>query len=165
MAGVLAAAGVIAIANAQTTTTTPPPTPDLSARVAQLEQQLQDRNQAVRDLIARNRKIRIEARRAIRRDPEVRAAIKLASMTHGVPEWQMRRIAFCESRNTAGAVGHAPAGNGERAQGLFQFLPSTWRAYKYGRAGLSPFDPYANAMQAAYVVKTDGGWRQWECKL
>lgn len=134
--------------------------PLVVADVAALKAELHRKNQVVLELRRRNKRIRMLARHAIRRDPDVNTAIRAASVTYGIPVWQMRRIAFCESRMNPRAKNP-----GSSASGLFQFLDSTWRAYPYGAAGLSVWDPYVNALQAAYVVKHDGGWRQWECKL
>jgi hypothetical protein len=71
----------------------------------------------------------------------------------------MRSVAWCESRHTPGPSSWTPPFG---ASGLFQFLPGTWRSYKFGR--FSVWSPYANALAAAYVVSEDGGWRQWVCK-
>lgn len=43
------------------------------------------------------------------------------------------------------------------------FLPSTFRRTPFGRAGLSPMDPYVSALAAASIVRREG-WRQWACK-
>ena len=48
-------------------------------------------------------------------------------------------IQWAESRDDPGANPRSGA------QGLFQFLPSTWRGTPQGRAGLSPFDPVGGA--------------------
>ena len=66
------------------------------------------------------------------------------------------QIAFCESTYDPNAV-NAYSG----AQGLFQFLPSTWRGTPFASA--SPFDPRANAQAAAWLLQTYGP-SQWECQ-
>lgn len=88
---------------------------------------------------------------------EVTDAIRLASVTYGVPEQEMRAVAWCESRMNPNARNRSSG-----AAGLFQWLPSSWRAQ--GVPGMSVFNPYANAMAAARAVRRDGGWRQWVCK-
>jgi hypothetical protein len=66
------------------------------------------------------------------------------------------RIAFCESTYNPNAVNAASG-----AQGLFQFLPTTWQGTPYASA--SPFDPRANAQAAAWLLQTYGP-SQWECQ-
>jgi len=69
--------------------------------------------------------------------------------------WALQ-IAFCESTDNTNAVN-----SDSNAQGLFQFLPSTWAGTPY--AGQSPFDPVANASAAAWLLQTYGP-SQWECQ-
>lgn len=89
--------------------------------------------------------------------PRVAHAIRLASITYGVSERDMRAVAWCESGFDPRAKNPSST-----ASGLFQFLyPSTWRSTPYAR--LSVWDPYANALAAAWLVRRDGGWYQWEC--
>lgn len=92
----------------------------------------------------------------------VSSALVLAATVTGVPVSQLRAVARCESELHPYAVGRTPVGS-ERAVGLMQFLPSTFRRTAFGRAGLSAFDPYVSAMAAASTVKREG-WRQWACK-
>jgi len=51
------------------------------------------------------------------------------------------------------------------ASGLFQQLARYFpgRAATYGFAGASPFDPWANAMVSAGMVRDTGGWSHWSC--
>jgi soluble lytic murein transglycosylase-like protein len=65
------------------------------------------------------------------------------------------KIAWCESKYDPNAVN--PASD---AQGLFQFLPSTWAGTPF--AGASPFDPNLNAQAAAWLYQKYGP-TQWEC--
>lgn len=81
--------------------------------------------------------------------PSVLGAITLASSVYGVSSSAMRAVSFCESR-------WDPFATNGRYKGLFQL---GWSPF-----GLSPFDPYANALSAAQTVAHDGSWRQWECK-
>jgi hypothetical protein len=69
--------------------------------------------------------------------------------------WALQ-IAFCESTDNPNAVN-----TDSNAQGLFQFLPSTWVGTPY--ASQSPFDPTANAAAAAWLLQTYGP-SQWECQ-
>lgn len=84
-------------------------------------------------------------------------AIRLASAAFGISETDMRTIAQCESN--LGAQKYAEAGSG--ASGLFQFLPSTFARTPFARFDI--FDAEANAMAAAWLVRKDGGWREWSC--
>ncbi len=68
--------------------------------------------------------------------------------------WAMR-VAHCESRYNPLAV-NASSG----ASGLFQFMPSTWKAYF---AGWNIWDPYAQA-RAALVFYNRGATNAWTCK-
>jgi len=76
----------------------------------------------------------------------------------GLPPAWAWRVSRCESGWYAGAYNRSSG-----ASGLFQFIPSTWRATPQGRAGLSPFDPYANAEAAAWLYRV-GGPRHWSCR-
>ena len=69
--------------------------------------------------------------------------------------WALQ-IAYCESSYDPQAVNSA-----SDAEGLFQFLPSTWQGTPY--ASQSPFDPAANAAAAAWLLQTYGAG-QWECQ-
>ena len=69
--------------------------------------------------------------------------------------WALQ-IAHCESTNNPNAVN-----TDSNAQGLFQFLPSTWAGTPY--ASQSPFDPTANAKAAAWLLQTYGP-SQWQCQ-
>jgi len=66
------------------------------------------------------------------------------------------KIAFCESTYDPNAVNPYSG-----AQGLFQFLPTTWQGTPFASA--SPFDPRANAQAAAWLLQAYGP-SQWECQ-
>ena len=72
----------------------------------------------------------------------------------GAVDWALK-IAWCESKYDPSAVNGA-----SDAQGLFQFLPSTWRGTPF--AAGSPFDPGTNARAAAWLYQAYGP-TQWEC--
>mgnify|MGYP003440956471 CR=1 FL=1 len=38
------------------------------------------------------------------------------------------------------------------------------RAASYGQSGRSAFDPWANAVVSAGMVRDTGGWSHWSCK-
>jgi len=92
-----------------------------------------------------------EARALLRRRwrPTVDYALRLASAVSGVSYWELRAVSWCESR-------HYPFAQNGQYLGIFQMH---WRPF-----GFSPFDPVASALSAAFTVRHDGGWRQWECK-
>lgn len=100
---------------------------------------------------------RLKKRLRKKQRKDAKYAIKLASNALGVPEWQMRSVAWCESRLNPWAKNRSST-----AAGLFQFLDSTWA--RSGMAVFSVYDPLANALAAAKTVRADGGWRQWSCK-
>ncbi len=81
--------------------------------------------------------------------PTVRYSLRLASAATGVSYRELATVAWCESR-------FDPFATNGRYQGLFQL---GWDPF-----GLDPFDPIANALSAAFTVRADRGWRQWECK-
>lgn len=65
------------------------------------------------------------------------------------------RIMDCESGGNPDAANPYSS-----ADGLYQFLNSTWERTPY--AGWSKFDPEANIAAAAWLQNT-GGWAQWSC--
>lgn len=69
------------------------------------------------------------------------------------------RVMMCESG------GNPRATNGSH-DGLFQQARQYWpaRAAAAGVGGRSAFDPWANAVVSAGMVRADGGWRQWSCR-
>jgi soluble lytic murein transglycosylase-like protein len=82
-------------------------------------------------------------------------ALHHASSKYGVPYWEMRSVAWCESRWNPRAVGSG-------SYGLMQFIRSTWSATPYARRDI--FDPWWNALAAAWLVRQSGGWSHWTCK-
>ncbi len=82
-------------------------------------------------------------------------ALHAASARYHVSYWEMRTVSYCESRWHPWSVGSG-------SYGLFQFLPSTFAHTPYGRRSI--FDPYANALAAAWLVRHDGGWSEWTCR-
>jgi hypothetical protein len=100
----------------------------------------------------------IHRRSIVVRWPDTLHAIALAAVTYGISMNDMVRVAQCESGLDPGL-----APNSATATGLFQFLvPSTWSRTPYAR--FSPYDAVANALAAAWLVKEDGGWREWTCQ-
>ena len=71
------------------------------------------------------------------------------------------RVARCES-----GLNPSAKNSSSSASGIFQQLATYWpgRAARWGMAGRSVFDPYANAVVSAGMVAGDGGWRQWSCR-
>lgn len=102
-----------------------------------------------------------QCQRAGAQSQEVESAMHSAAVTHGVSEGWLRRVAWCESRwrpwvdNTQGSG----------AQGLFQFMPRTWRwmSSQAGWAGASPYDPWAASHVAAWAFR-NGYASHWSCR-
>jgi len=69
----------------------------------------------------------------------------------------MRRVASCESGLDPTQV--TPPYS---ASGVFQFFSSTFGGTPF--VDFSVFDPYANALAAGWLVRKDGGWREWACQ-
>ncbi len=88
---------------------------------------------------------------------------------YGVDENHFAKIAKCESSfNPLSQNPNPVIYNGKNlghAQGLFQFIPSTWAwmSAEAGYQGASVWDPVANANVAAWAWKNGHG-SHWECQ-
>ena len=80
------------------------------------------------------------------------AWFKAAGAEYGIPWYVLAAIAKVESDFNPDCIG-PPNYTGELAEGLMQFLPSTWAEYGSG----SPFDPQAAIYAAAKMLAADGG--------
>lgn len=69
--------------------------------------------------------------------------------------WALK-VAFCESGYNPNAVNPYSG-----TEGLFQFMPSTWRGTPWGSD--SPFNATDNALAAAWLYQRDGS-SPWQCK-
>lgn len=87
--------------------------------------------------------------------PTVDRALHNASSRYGVSYWEMRSVAWCESRWNPRAVGSG-------SYGLMQFIRTTWTSTPYARRDI--FDPWWNALAAAWLVRQSGGWSHWTCR-
>lgn len=83
-------------------------------------------------------------------------ALRVASTTYRVSYWTLRSKAWCESRYNPRARNRSSG-----AAGLLQFLRSTWATTPYRR--LNPYDPYANALAAAWM-HAHGRGGEWVCR-
>jgi hypothetical protein len=93
-------------------------------------------------------------RRVLLSAPRVVEAINLAAAVYGDGSTLWRK-ARCES-------GLNPqASNPSGADGLFQFLGSTWRSTPF--AGFSVWSPYANALAAGWMHEHGRGG-EWSCR-
>jgi hypothetical protein len=92
----------------------------------------------------------------IRWRPSVDYAYRLASALFGVPYSQLHAVGGCESH-------HYPFARNGKYRGVLQ-EGSMFETGPLGRAGFSVWDPIANVLTGAMVVRHDGGWGQWECK-
>jgi len=77
---------------------------------------------------------------------------KSAGAEYGIPWYVLVAIAKVESDFNPDAIG-PPNCTGELAEGMMQFLPSTWEEYGTG----SPFDPKAAIYATARMLAADGG--------
>jgi soluble lytic murein transglycosylase-like protein len=136
----------------------PPSAADFRAQLAAERRESARTEGALRRELAKARRARDRLARRARADPHgVQEALTLAAAVYGVPRSQLARVAWCESR-------HRPwARNASGASGLLQFMPGTYAGTPPGRAGLSVFSPYANALAAAWLVSR-AGWRPWTCR-
>jgi len=91
---------------------------------------------------------------------EVKRVIRQAAARWGLSAQKMLRVAECESGLNPRAVG-----GGGLFLGLYQQHRSYWpqRARSAGYAGVSAFDPVANANVSAWLVVHGGGWAHWGC--
>jgi hypothetical protein len=101
------------------------------------------------------RQLVIERRRHAAERARLVRVVKADPQVSGVPRSHLSTVAFCES-------GHRPWARNGRYRGLFQMGPM-FASTPYGRAGLSPYDPYVAALATAQVVRVQG-WRQWACR-
>lgn len=110
---------------------------------------------------ARGRTIRhLQSALTVRpRDHSLRA-IAFAATAYGVSYSTLRRKAYCETGGTFDPYAKNPRST---ASGLFQFLTSTWASTPY--ASYSIWDPYANALAAAWMHSAAvGRGGEWSCK-
>jgi uncharacterized protein YabE (DUF348 family) len=89
-----------------------------------------------------------------------RPLVEAAAAQYGLDPNMMLRIMMCESRGNASAVSNFVV-MGQHPTGLFQFLPSTWRAN--GGTDDNIFDGALQIQIAAKKMARDGT-SAWECK-
>jgi hypothetical protein len=87
--------------------------------------------------------------------------IYAAADRYGQPREDMLRVAMCESHLDPNAVNMDHANDKDRASGLFQFRPSTWRTTPYASQNI--FDATANANAAAWMWSV-GRRGEWACQ-
>jgi hypothetical protein len=117
------------------------PCPNLQACRAAVKWQAKDRRHLKHEL-------------AVQTHPDVVAAVRLASDISGVSFARLWTISGCEST-------HDPFNVTGQYEGLFQL--GAWHRSFPDLRGLSPFNPYANAMHAALFIARNGEG-QWSCK-
>ncbi len=99
----------------------------------------------------------------------VQDIIIAAANKYGVDSGHMLRIAKCESTFNPSARNPSPVivngVNYGHAEGLFQFIPSTWQrmSTQAGYGGRPVTDVVANANTAAWAFST-GHAGEWECR-
>lgn len=98
----------------------------------------------------------------------VEEIVRQAARKYGVDENLMVRIANCESTMGKNLRNPSPVivggVNYGHAEGIFQFIPSTWTrmSTQAGFGGKSVYDSYANVNTAAWAFST-GHKGEWEC--
>lgn len=127
----------------------------LQAERAQHHRALSIRTRQVREL----REARQRDRLVLLHDPEVDEALQLAAAVYGVPLGELREVVRCESHFNPRVTNREGSG----AAGLAQFMPDTFAGTPPGRAGLSIFSPYANALAAGWLW-SQSRWRAWACQ-
>ncbi len=99
----------------------------------------------------------------------IRATITQASSKYGVSESMMLRLAQCESTMGANLRNPNPVivkgKNYGHAEGVFQFIPSTWTrmSSQAGYSGASVYNTNANINVAAWAF-ANGNKGEWECR-
>jgi hypothetical protein len=92
--------------------------------------------------------------------PSVIRALQLAAIAYRVDAGTLIRKADCE---TGGTFSPFALNHRSGAAGVMQFLASTWHSTPYAR--FSRFDPYANALAAAYMHSPAvGRGGEWSCR-
>lgn len=129
-------------------------TAQAEVRVAKPTWQERKLNELRNRVIRQSMELRV-LRKRYRRDAFY--AMRLASSMTGVRYSELRAVASCE---TGGTFSPLAKNSHSTAAGLLQFLDSTWR--DQGMRGFSVYDPVANALAAARIVRREG-WGQWQC--
>jgi hypothetical protein len=88
-------------------------------------------------------------RRILYTKPSVQEAVTIASLVSGVDRGHLWTVIRCESGGNPLVTNRS----GSDAGGLVQYLGSTWRATTFGKAGLSRYSAYANAIQGALAMR------------
>ncbi len=97
-------------------------------------------------------------RKILATDPSVQEAVTIASLVSGVDRGHLWTVIRCESGGNPLIENPSPRSD---AGGLVQYLSTTWNNTTFGRAGLSRFSAYANAIQAGLVMRhTMEPWRE-----
>jgi hypothetical protein len=116
--------------------------------------------QARKDANARAATVR-RLRLTMEHDPSVQESIRLATIAYpgftAARAWAIIRHESWMVRDPIHAYNRSSG-----ASGLFQFLPSTFAATPYGKAGLSIWSPYAQAMAAGYLHQLGDGCVHWD---
>ncbi len=91
-------------------------------------------------------------------EPTVPDIIYAAADRYGVDGNRMACVAWYESRFDPQAYNWR-----DGSMGLFQWQPRTWAwaSWNAGVGGSSPYEPYAAAESAAWLMSQPGGFRHW----
>lgn len=151
---------------------------ELSGQKAKTDQEVKQLNDEKLKLEEEKKTLeqQLEARAVLKKNQAIAYAASLSELgpiqtiivdaanKYGTDPVHMLNIAKCESTFNPNAGATVPVWNGEKAQGLFQFIPSTWArmSAQAGYTGASVFDPVANANVAAWAF-ANGHSGEWEC--
>lgn len=100
-------------------------------------------------------------KKSLTRNYTIEECVKLATIAYpSLSESRAWAIIAQESRGNPNARNKTPIWNGEHAEGLWQFIPSTFRSTPYGKAGLSIWSPCASSLAAGWMHEQGRG-HEW----
>lgn len=100
--------------------------------------------------------------KSLKTEYTVAECVKLATIAYpSLSEERAWAIVAQESRGDPKARNRTPIWNGEHAEGLWQFIPSTFASTPYGKAGLSIWSPCASSLAAGWMHEQGRG-HEWE---
>lgn len=109
---------------------------------------------------AENRRLRRELRRKY--EPSFEEYFDVAAAAYGVDRAMLERKGRCESRGFTDFYNETPIYNGEHAQGVMGFIPSTFRSTPFAEFDVRN-DHLANIMAGAWMHNVGRG-DEWACR-
>ena len=100
-------------------------------------------------------------KKSLASNPTIEECVKLATIAYpSLNESRAWAIIHQESRGNPRARNDEAIWNGEHAEGLWQFIPSTFQSTPYGKAGMSIWSPCASSMAAGWMHEQGRG-HEW----